>query len=146
MAISSSPRRMMWRATLSAASKDFFRRKVPSPSSTARPARAEFAGEGEGCGVGGRADGSDVDVEPGCVLFGRLRLEREDEAVLADGETDAGGFGAAEHLGEAVVAASAEEGVLGAEAGAGLLGGRDRELEGGAGVVVKAADEGGLTA
>ena len=70
-----------------------------------------------------------------------LRLQREDQAVFADGEAYAGGFGAAEHLGEAVVAAAAEQGVLGAEAAA--VG--DSELEGGAGVVVEAADEAGLT-
>jgi hypothetical protein len=53
----------------------------------------------------------------------RLGLQGEDEAVFADGEADAGGAWAAEHLGEAVVAAAAEEGVLCAEA-AGWIAGR----------------------
>ena len=43
-----------------------------------------------------------------------LGLQGQDEAVFSDGEADAGGAGTAEHLGEAVVAAAAEEGVLGA--------------------------------
>ena len=104
---------------------------------------AEVAGEGQGGGVLGGAEGGDVGVElwvhdrgaGGCGVGFGLGLEGEDEAVFADGEADAGGSGAAEHLGEAVVAAAAEQGVLGAEAGG------DGELEGGAGVVVEAADE-----
>ncbi len=76
---------------------------------------------------------------PGCargrLLFGFL--EGEDQAVEAHGEADAGGFGAADHFGEAVVASAAEEGVLRAEVAVG-------ELEGGAGVVVEAADEAGI--
>ncbi len=115
---------------------------------------AEVAGQGEGSGVLGGAEGGDVGVELGSPVYPGLRgetwgtriggriggvllglgLEGEDEAVFADGEADAGGAGASEHLGEAVVAAAAEQGVLGAEAGG------DGELEGGAGVVVEAAD------
>ena len=52
-------------------------------------------------------------IDCGCV---GLRLQGEDQAVFADGEADAGGLGAAEHLAEAVVAAAAEQGVLRAEA------------------------------
>jgi hypothetical protein len=86
---------------------------------------AEFAGEGESGGVAFGAEWGDVGVKFGRfevqgsrfeVLCGGLGLEGEDEAVFADGEADAGSFGAAEHLGEAVVAAAAEEGVLRAEA------------------------------
>ena len=66
-----------------------------------------------------------------------LGLQGEDEAVFADGEADAGSFGAAEHFAEAVVAAAAEQGVLRAQAAA--IG--NGELEGGAGVVVEAADQ-----
>ena len=68
---------------------------------------SEVAGEGEGCGVSFHAHWGDVGVEfvgNGCG-FG-LGLEGEDEAVFADGEADSGGLGAAEHLGEAVVAAA----------------------------------------
>ena len=72
--------------------------------------------------------------------FGGLGLQGEDEAVFADGEADAGGARATEHLGEAVVAAAAEQGVLRAEAAAVGHG----ELEGGAGVVVEAANEAGF--
>ena len=73
-----------------------------------------------------------------------LGLQGEDEAVFADGEADAGSARAAEHLAEAVVAAAAEEGVLRAEAAGWIAGGGDGELEGGAGVVVEAADEAGI--
>ena len=114
---------------------------------------AEFAGKGEGGGVAFGAEGGDVGVEFGRFkvrgsrfegLRGGLGLEGEDEAVFADGEADAGGARAAEHLGEAVVAAAAEESVLGAEAGGWIAGRGDGELEGGAGVVVEAADEAGI--
>jgi len=39
-------------------------------------------------------------------------LQRQDEAVFADGEADAFGWRAAEEFGEAVVAAAAADGVL----------------------------------
>ena len=63
-----------------------------------------------------------------------LAFEVEDDALDAHGETDAGGRVPADLLYQAVVAAAAPEGVLGA-----FLGGLD--LEDGAGVVVEAADE-----
>ncbi len=100
---------------------------------------AEFSGELEGSWILGDAHGSDKGVEEGRRLVGAfgLSLEQQEEAVFADGEADARGFGAAEELGEAVVATAAEQGVLGAEACAVGHG----ELEGGAGVVVEAANE-----
>ena len=91
----------MWRAARSAASKDFLRRKVPSPTSTERPARRSSRARARAAGLRS-AHGRDVGVEFGRfevqgsrfegVLCG-LGLEGEDEAVLADGEADAGGLG-----------------------------------------------------
>ena len=66
-----------------------------------------------------------------------LGLQSKHQPVEAHGEADAGGFGSADGFAEAVVAAAAEESVLRAEAAVG-------ELEGGAGVVVEAADEAGI--
>src|SRR5579863_731430 len=65
---------------------------------------------------------------------GSFFFERHDEAVFADGESDAGSGRAAERFGEAVVASAAENGVLRAQRAVG-------EFEGGAGVVVEAADQ-----
>ncbi len=101
---------------------------------------AEFAGESEGGGVEALAERLHVSRRQwrdACIWpVGRASrgLQSQDEPVFAHGEADAGGFGAADGFAEAVVAAAAEEGVLRAEAAVG-------ELEGGAGVVVEAADQ-----
>ena len=63
-----------------------------------------------------------------------MAAEREYETVFTDGKADAGRGWAAEGFGEAVVAASAENGILRAERAV-------RKLERGARVVVEAANE-----
>lgn len=68
------------------------------------------------------------------VQFDALRLQGEDCAVDAEGPADRGQRGAADHLGQAVVAAAAAHRGLGAEAVV-------DELERRAGVVVQAADQ-----
>ena len=129
----------MRRAVLSAASKDFLRRKLPSPSSMREAGAAQFAGQSERGGVEIFAERGDVSVSLcaacGAAASGRvLRLEGQHQPVEAHGKADAGRFGSAEGFAEAVVAAAAEQGVLRAEAAV-------RELEGGAGVVVEAANQ-----
>src|SRR5713226_43314 len=105
---------------------------------------AQSFGGAQGGGVGALAHAGDI--QRWRVASGEWRvntvltitlldfLQREEQAVFADGEADAFGRSAAEKLDEPVVAAAAADGVLGAEAGS-------CDLEGGAHVVVEAADE-----
>ena len=102
---------------------------------------AEFASQGQGGGIDASERGFILGVaqrrdERWSVLLlrGFQGLEGKNEPVFAHGKADAGGFGAADGLAQAVIAAAAEQGVLGAQAAVG-------ELEGGAGVVVEAADQ-----
>ena len=52
----------MRRAVLSAVSKDFLRRKLPSPKFDAEAGAAQFAGQGEGGGIEIFAERRDVRV------------------------------------------------------------------------------------
>ena len=52
----------MLRASLSAISKDFFRRKLPSPSSMRSPSAAQLAGQSQRGGVQRFADRRDEGI------------------------------------------------------------------------------------
>ena len=103
-------------------------------TSTARPARRRSRAS-RAAARRRRAERSDEEVERGDSGGVERFLEGHDEAVFTDGEADAGGGNArAERLREAIVAAAAADGILGAESAV-------EDLEGGLGVVIEAADE-----
>jgi hypothetical protein len=78
---------------------------------------------------------SDVDVRLLEHAFSRRGfLQRHHEAVFADGEADAGSRGTTERLGKSVIAAAAEDCILGAQRSV-------REFERGARVVIEAAHQ-----
>src|SRR5262249_32620943 len=94
---------------------------------------AQLAGQPGGFSIHARSQGSDVDIGLGKYLLGGF-AQRHDEAIFADGETDAGGLRASQGFGEAIVAAAAQNRVLRAQ-------GAVRELECGAGVVIETAHQ-----
>ena len=127
----------MRRAVLSAASKDFFSRKLPSPSSTAQPRAAQLAGQRQRGGVQASPSGATyASATCGGAAFwtSSWACSVSTSRSKPDGEADPRRLGPADRLAQPVVAPAAEQRVLRAQPAV-------RELEGRARVVVEAAHQ-----
>ncbi len=90
----------MRRAVLSAASKDFFRRKLPSPSSIRSPCVAQFAGQSQrgGVQVFAQRRNEGVRLYLRCRSLVSLGEQGQHQPVLAHGKADARRSGSADGI------------------------------------------------